>query len=108
MAAGGEDRLTDAHIAHLAASISTKHLESVAIRYFGIDIETIKSLRDQHRENLEALNRDIFQKWANKNSGSDQIKVIHFTEHEYTSFYLSIFLNMFKQPKKVCVKKVDT
>ena len=70
MAAGGEDRLTDAHIARLAASISTRDLESVALVYLGIGIETIKSLRDQHRENLEALNRDIFQKWANKNSGS--------------------------------------
>ena len=47
MAAGGEDRLTNAHIALLAASISTRDLESVALVYLGIGIEIIKSLRDQ-------------------------------------------------------------
>ena len=77
MAAGGENKLTDAHIARLASSISTRDLESVAIGYLDTGAETIKSLRDQHRENLEALNRDILQKWAYKNPGSHQVKVIH-------------------------------
>ena len=66
MAARGEDRLTDAHIAHLAASISRRNLQSIAIRYLGIGAETITSLRDRHRGDVEALNRDILQKWAYK------------------------------------------
>ena len=77
IAAGGENKLTDAHIVRLAACISTRDLESVAVGYLDIGAETIKSLRDQHRENLEALNRDILQKWAYKNPGSHQVKVIH-------------------------------
>ena len=76
MATGGDDRLTNEHFARLAASIVTRDLESVAIRYLGISVETIKSLRDQHRDNLEAHNRDILQKWAYKNPGYDQVKVM--------------------------------
>ena len=75
MATGGEDRLTDAHIAHLAASISTRNVESIAIRYLSIGPETITSLRDKHRDGVEALNRDILQKWAYQYGGSNQIKV---------------------------------
>ena len=89
MAAGGEDRLTDAHIAHLAASISTRNLESVAIRHLGISAETIKSLRDKHRDDVEASNRDILQKWAYQYGGSDHIKVtclIGYTWLGYSGF----------------------
>ena len=81
MAEGGENKLTDAHFATLAASLSTKNLESIALRYLGISAETIDSLRVQHRDDIEALNRGILRKWAYQHAGCDQIKVIHFIMH---------------------------
>ena len=76
MAEGCENKLTDAHFAVLAASVSTKNLECIALRYLCIKAETIDSLRAQHRDDVEGLNRDILLKWAYQNIGRDQIKVI--------------------------------
>ena len=79
MAEGGENNLTDAHFAALAASVSTKNLVSIALRYLDINAEIIDSMRAQHRDDVEGLNRDILRKWAYQNAGRGQIQVMHFT-----------------------------
>ncbi len=83
MACGGlgwDGRLTDKHIAFLAAVISNESLESVAQRYLGIQSETIGNLHTKHRGKVEAINRAILEKWRNKNPGPNQVQVIPHTQ----------------------------
>ncbi len=83
MACGGlgrDRRLTDKHIASLAPAFSNKSLESVAQRFLGIHSETIVNLHTAHRENVEAINRAILEKWRNKNPGPNQVQVIPHTQ----------------------------
>ena len=68
-------KVTDAHIASLAAVIATKHMESIAEKYLGIDWEAIENLKAEHRGDTEAINRSIIRKWAFKNPGQEQVKV---------------------------------
>ena len=75
MATGGDRSLTPSEIAELAAAISSTSMETIANRYLGLKPETLVSLRDEQRGNIEAFNRDIIQRWANMNSGADQRQV---------------------------------
>ena len=68
-------RLTNRHYVRLGRAISSSDMESIAVGYLNIDKAVIKSLKDSHRENTEAFNRDIIEKWAYRNSGPDQVKV---------------------------------
>ncbi len=78
MAAAGEPgpgRLTPRHVGRLAHAMSRANLESLAAGYLGVTPETLESLRDKHRENVEGFNREVLHNWANMNSGPDQLKV---------------------------------
>ena len=75
MATGGEGQLTNNQIVRLAAAISSRDMESIALGYLGIEEETIKNFKDARRENLEAFNRDIIQHWVCKNPEPNQAEV---------------------------------
>ena len=68
-------RLTNLQYVRLGRAISSPDMESIALGYLNIDKAVIKSLKNAHRENTEAFNRDIIELWANRNSGPDQVKV---------------------------------
>ena len=75
MATGSDGRLTNQHYVQLARAISSRDMETIAQGYLGIDIETIVSLKDEHRGNAEAFNRDVLNRWARKHPDGNQIKV---------------------------------
>ena len=75
MATGGKGQLTNNQIVRLAAAISSRDMEPIALRYLGIEEETIKNFKDARRDNLEAFNRDIIQHWICKNPESNQVEV---------------------------------
>ena len=76
MAAGGERRVTNGMIVCLAEAISAQNMESIALTYMGIEWEMLQNLRREHREEIEAFNRDVIRRWCNKkSSGPDQIGV---------------------------------
>ena len=72
---GQDGQLTNHQYVQLGRAISRPDMESIALGYLNFDDETIKSLRYEHRGNYEAFNRHILKRWANKNPGSDQVKV---------------------------------
>ena len=76
MATRGDWSLAASEIAQLAEAISSTNMTTIAIRYLDIDPETTESLREKHRGNTEAFNRDIIQRWANMNSGPNQLEVV--------------------------------
>ena len=80
MATGGRavEQLTNYQIVSLAAAISSPNMETIAFGYMDFSDELIKSLKNEHRGNAEAFNRDIINKWASKNSGPDQVKVSYY------------------------------
>ena len=75
MATGGEGQLTNNQIVRLAAAISSRDMESIALGYLDIEEETIKNFKDARRDNLEAFNRDIIQHWVCKNPEPNQAEV---------------------------------
>ena len=75
MATGGERRITDSMIACLAEAISAKNLESIAMKYMGIEWETLENLKRQYRDDIQGFSRDIIRKWCYMNPGPDQVKV---------------------------------
>ena len=77
MAAEGNLQLTDEKIAVLATAISVENMTSIAEGYMNISDETIKNLEYENRGKAQAFNREVLKLWRNKNSASDQVKVIH-------------------------------
>ena len=71
----GSGQLTNRQYMQLGRAISSPDMESIALGYLPFDEEIIKSLRHENRGNFETFNRDILKRWANKNSGSDQVRV---------------------------------
>ena len=70
---GGQ--LTESQIAHLAQAIYSNNMESIALAHLGEKSETIKNLKTQHRDNIEAFNRDLIRNWMYRNPGNDQKEV---------------------------------
>ena len=68
-------QLTNAQYVRLARVISSDNMESIALGYLSIEKETIRNLRYENRDNAEAFNRNVLEKWANMNPGPDQVKV---------------------------------
>ena len=50
-------------------------MESVALKYFSIDVEKVLSLKTANRDNPDAFKRELLRIWANKNPGINQVKV---------------------------------
>ncbi len=77
MATAEEGKLTDRHIAELAEEdvTSAENMETIALKYLGHKQTLIDSLKTKHRENQQAVKRDILTKWKCKNPGLNQIYV---------------------------------
>ena len=75
MATTPEGQLTNNQIVRLAAAISGRDMESIALGYLEIEEETIKNFKDARRDNMEAFNRDLIRLWANKNCRTNQCQV---------------------------------
>ena len=73
--ATNEGRLTTRQRVRLANAISSQNMETIALGYLGFDDEGLKLLIDEHKGHAQRINRDILQKWCNKNSGNTQTKV---------------------------------
>ena len=50
-------------------------MESIALGHLGVEEETIKNLKAENRENIEAFNRSLLRDWTCKNPGKDQTRV---------------------------------
>ena len=72
---GTSGQLTNNRIVCLARSVSSQDMESIAFGYLGAEEETIKNLKAEHRENIEAFNRSNIRNWMYRNSGPDQVRV---------------------------------
>ena len=70
-----EGRLNTRQRVRLAKAISGPDMETIALGYLDFEDEEIKSLNDEHKAHVQRINRDILQKWCNKNSGNIQTKV---------------------------------
>ena len=75
MATGGSDRLTNKDIIRLAEAIAAKHMEEIAMLYFDIDWEMVENSKKDHKDDVQAFNRDMIRKWAYKNAGPNQVQV---------------------------------
>ena len=76
MASNRHGELTNEQIVRLGVEISTQDMESFAEGYLDISDATIKSLKDQHKNNMDAFNRDLIRNWAYRNSDENQVEVI--------------------------------
>ena len=76
MAAGGDFTLNGEDVVKLAATIAANDMKMIAEGYMDIASETIKNIQFETGWDAEAFNREIIRLWANKNSGSKQVKVI--------------------------------
>ena len=74
-----EHQLTTSLRAVLARSISKISVAAIAVEHLGFDDETIENIRYETRDDCEAFNRKIFEKWANKTPGDNQ-KQVRFDE----------------------------
>ena len=70
-----EHQLTTSLRAVLARSISRNSVAAIAAEHLGFDDETIENIRYETRDDCEAFNRKIFEKWANQNPGDNQKQV---------------------------------
>ena len=68
-------QLSGSQIVRLSAAITIHAMESFAEGHLGISDATIKNLREQNKNNVEAVNKDLIKFWANRNSGPNQVKV---------------------------------
>ena len=67
--------LTHSDIVKLSQVIATKHMEVIALVYFGFDFETIKNIKHDCRGNPLRFNSHILSRWRNKNAGPGQVEV---------------------------------
>ena len=76
MATGGNSgEITNRQYVELGRAIPRPNMESIALGYLNIEQETIDSMKVQHREDIEAFNRDVLRTWAYKSAAPDQVKV---------------------------------
>ena len=75
MATGGENNLTDRIILELSEKMSVKDMKSIAIKYFGVEIETIKNLETRHREDVTCISRDLLVSWRSSHPSENQVQV---------------------------------
>ena len=75
------DLITDAELGELAAKISSQVLEQIAIRWFGIDMDTVENERKTCRENQWKFNFNLLRNWNNKNKDHEarQVNIIYLT-----------------------------
>ena len=67
-------QLTKSQIVRLGHAISCQNMESIALLYLDFEDETIKNIKSENRDNAEAFNREVINRWKNKNA-KNQVKV---------------------------------
>ena len=67
--------ITDKDTARLAEAISAKNMEVIAMKYIGIEWETLENLKRENKDDAQAFSRDVMRKWFYMKSGPDEIKV---------------------------------
>ena len=67
--------ITNKDIVRLAEAISAKKVEVIAIKYMGIEWETLENLKRENKDDAQAFSRDVIRKWRYMNSGPDEVKV---------------------------------
>ena len=75
MATGGDTTLSMGHIEDLSEAITDKNMATIAIKYLGIEYETVENLRSKNRGDITGFNRDILVKWKNKTQGTAQVSI---------------------------------
>ena len=75
MATGGDIpvALSMGHIEELSEAITDKNMATIAIKYLGIEYETVENFKSKNRGNITGFNRDILVKWKNKTQGTTQV-----------------------------------
>ena len=73
MATGGDLTLTAGDIEGLSEIITDKNMATIAIKYLGIEYETVENLRSKNRGDVTGFNRDVLYKWKNKTQGTTQV-----------------------------------
>ena len=74
--------LTDRKIAEVAEVIASKHMGTIALKYFGIIQESVDDLRLLSND-LKDFNRRVLTYWRNKNYGINHVQV----SNEYYILY---------------------
>ena len=67
--------VTDAELGELAAKISSKSLEQIAIRWLDIDMDMVDNERKTCRENQWKFNFNLLRIWNNKNKDKEARRV---------------------------------
>ena len=75
MATGGDLTLTSGDIEGLSEIITDKNMATIAIKYLGIEYETVENLRSKNRGDTVGFNRDVLVKWRNKTQGTAQVSL---------------------------------
>ena len=76
MASKEHGELSNQQFVRLGLEISTPAMESLAEGYLGINDARIKSLKEQHKNNMDAFNRELIRDWLYRNPGENQVEVI--------------------------------
>ena len=75
MATGGDLTLTSGDIEGLSEIITDKNMATIAIKYLGIEYETVENLRSKNRGDTVGFNRDVLVKWRNKTQRTAQVSL---------------------------------
>ena len=59
---------------------------SIAIKYFGVDYDTIDNLKTKHREDITWISRDLLVSWRRSNPGDNPVQVGHTFSDENSPF----------------------
>ena len=97
MAMKGNPKLTNRQRVRLGRSITKPKMKSIALGYLDLDKETIKNIESENQDDAESFNRDVIEKWENKNSGGNQIKVSGSDHFRMLSFLLQKKLKTIKE-----------
>ena len=73
MATGGDMALSMGHIEELCEIITDKNMATIAIKYMGIEYETVENLKSKNKGDAEGFSRDVLVKWRNKTQGTAQV-----------------------------------
>ena len=68
-------KLSNLQIVRLGVEISISAMESLAKGYLEISDARIESLKEQHKHNMDAFNRELITIWSYRNPGENQVEV---------------------------------
>ena len=93
-------QVSSSEIARLALLFSPNTLETVALLHFQISEATVRSMKASHREDIEAMKRELLYIFRNKGGSR---KVVKSVESSILKICLLAVFNSIKQNKiKVC------